>query len=584
MSSPSPEPSPPQKCKKRNQFFGETSEENESPLFFTPPIKASGSSNNMSPLQDKTFDNSGGFDDDDDDFNDDPNDDFNDCKEKNKPLGVTLKMNNYLDSFAQSGTSNTPVLDYSEDFISQKELPPVGKDITPINCIHEEPKQKIAPHPSWVFDSTRTCGISRSYLSYDSSPGDSPAMSVSRTDAEDSDAQLCPTQQIPLRSENSIPKFIKRITPTKEVAHSVDNANTWLIHNHNDCGSKEQSEGETKMNKSTDQLSSFPSKTSTRFRQSNMYGDTRKKCSEVIGGKTVCMYGRRYVIGEQIGEGSFAKVIEAYDTMARKVVAIKINRENLIKSSMGKELRTLNELTHNKNNDNVVSLMDHWSNEDRSKQFIAMTYTPCGTLKKLLEQIPNHKLPLPQARCYFRCLINGLSYIHSRGFFHRDIKADNLLLINERSLLITDFGTATKKLQTKGGGAPGYQPPELAKSGLAPSTAKQDIWAAGITLYIMVIGHFPFELGTLAKIYEEIARCEFDFHEDSLPGDLVTLLKGILHPDPYVRMSLEEIMDSAWMKANDGENDGSVKFVVPSRIPTAFNEDFISKIEAFTTY
>ena len=537
------------------------------------------------------FDNDEGFEGG-DDFNDDNGNDFNEeekqvqkeekeIKEERKWTGSTLKISETPNSPTRAKSSYAPVID-NDGFLSPSAPSPVDKIISATISAQETPKKSIITNP-WVHN-THACETQASSPWYCSNFCDSSYTTSVDSTFEGSDAQMYPNQHRSTITQRSTAKLIKRSPQSREAAHSLENTSSWLSKNFTVNQNLEKLVTESDLNNSTDQVPICSSKVTMRFHH-NDYGYTRKKNSMEIDGKTVWMYGRRYVIGEHIGEGSYAKVIEAYDTMARKVVAIKVNKVPLIKSSMSKELRVLDELTRGRSNDNVVSLMDHWLREDKIKQFIVLTYTPCGTLKKLLEQVPDHVLPLPQARCMFRCLINGLAYIHSKGVFHRDIKADNLLLINERSLFITDFGTATKKIQSKGGGAPGYQPPELAKTGHAPSTAKQDIWAAGITLYIMVIGHFPFELGPLAKIYEEISRCEFDFHEDSLPADLVTLLKGTLHPDPNLRMTLEEIMDSAWMKSNEGENDGSVDFVIPKRIPTAFNEDFVSKILiAPTTY
>ena len=263
------------------------------------------------------------------------------------------------------------------------------------------------------------------------------------------------------------------------------------------------------------------------------------------------IYRERYVIGRVIGEGSYAKVKEAFDlnnhcTVAIKVFSLqKLRRIPLGESSMARELRTFRRLVPHHN---VVSLVDYWRDEAKDKNYLAMTYVPCGTLKSLIDRAPDHRVPLPQARRLFLCIVQGLAHLHAQGIYHRDLKTDNFMLMSEFHLCITDFGTATFDSSTDGIGAPAFQPPEVALTGRAPSSAKLDIWAAGITLFVMTTGHYPFDdSGTVYQLFEDIGRCHIEFPAD-LPQDLLDLLRGMLRPDPAQRMSLDEIAASPWLR------------------------------------
>ena len=147
--------------------------------------------------------------------------------------------------------------------------------------------------------------------------------------------------------------------------------------------------------------------------------------------------------------------------------------------------------------------------------------------------------------------------MHTHRVYHRDIKPDNLLLESCTKLAISDFGTATDERSTEGIGAPSFQPPEVAETGRAPFSDKLDVWAAGITLFMMVTGRYPFrEDGTVYQKFEQIAH-ERIVIPDTLPPLLQDLLFGMLEPDPARRLSVKMIRKHAWLK----EHDTTVEYV-----------------------
>ena len=107
--------------------------------------------------------------------------------------------------------------------------------------------------------------------------------------------------------------------------------------------------------------------------------------------------------------------------------------------------------------------------------------------------------PFPEkvARMYFRQLINGLHYLHSNGVFHRDIKPENVLLYEDLSLKIADFGFSKHISQTHAGitktrlGTEPYMTPEILY-GQKYSPASGDLFAAGVILFILYAGYPPF--------------------------------------------------------------------------------------------
>ncbi|ELR18227.1 Ser/Thr kinase STK, putative [Acanthamoeba castellanii str. Neff] len=267
----------------------------------------------------------------------------------------------------------------------------------------------------------------------------------------------------------------------------------------------------------------------------------------------------QYLLGEVLGKGSYGKVREALDTNTMKTVAIKIiTKSQLRKLPGGGEASVRQEIA-------LMKRLKPHPNID------------------LLNRAPDCCLPLRQAQSYFRDLVRGLQFLHGEGIVHRDIKPGNLMLTLNGSLKISDFGVA-ELLQSfddpsyspKSQGSPAFQPPEVASGAERFSGVKGDIWAAGITLYYVVTGRYPFEGSTVYTLFENIAKAEYQI-PPSLDPDLVELIRGMLHPDKNKRFSLDAISSHKWMLANV-ESEEEYLEIVPSR--TLFTPEFVAEMSA----
>jgi len=119
---------------------------------------------------------------------------------------------------------------------------------------------------------------------------------------------------------------------------------------------------------------------------------------------------------------------------------------------------------------------------------------------ELFHHLKKHgKFTIPVAAFYLAELILALTYLHSLGIVHRDVKPENILLAKDFHIRLTDFGTA-KKLDTTSRtaraysftGTPEYIPPELLLGEEAYSCFLSDFWACGCVLYQMLVGKPPF--------------------------------------------------------------------------------------------
>ncbi|XP_010723207.1 serine/threonine-protein kinase STK11 isoform X1 [Meleagris gallopavo] len=222
----------------------------------------------------------------------------------------------------------------------------------------------------------------------------------------------------------------------------------------------------------------------------------------------------------------------------------KVPRGRLLQphSSSVREIQLLRRLRHK----NVIQLVDVLYNEEKQKMYMVMEYCVCG-MQEMLDSVPEKRFPVFQAHGYFCQLIDGLEYLHSQGIVHKDIKPGNLLLTTNGTLKISDLGVAEAlhpfaedDTCRTSQGSPAFQPPEIANGLDTFSGFKVDIWSAGVTLYNITTGLYPFEGDNIYKLFENIGKGDFTIPEDCGPP-LSDLLRGMLEYDPAKRFSIQQI-------------------------------------------
>lgn len=202
----------------------------------------------------------------------------------------------------------------------------------------------------------------------------------------------------------------------------------------------------------------------------------------------------RYEIHEIIGVGGMAVVYKAYDNIDRKIVAVKILKDEFLtneefKRRFKNESKAIAVLSH----PNIVKVLDV-SFGDRL-QYIVMEYVEGITLKEYIEQ--QGRVKIREALYFVMQILRALQHAHDKGIVHRDIKPQNIMLISNGTLKVTDFGIATfsrDETKTMTGTAIGsvhYISPEQAKGSV--TDAKSDIYSVGVVLYEMLTGSLPFQ-------------------------------------------------------------------------------------------
>jgi serine/threonine-protein kinase Chk1 len=198
--------------------------------------------------------------------------------------------------------------------------------------------------------------------------------------------------------------------------------------------------------------------------------------------------------------------------------------------------------------------------EDAVWKWIAMEYASGGDLFDKIEADSGVSEDI--AHFYFRQLISGVSYMHSKGVGHRDIKPENILLSDNGDLKIADFGLATlfeyngvRKLSTTMCGSPPYIAPEVIScskktKGSGYEADLVDIWSCGVVLFVLLVGNTPWDEPT-QQSWEYVEYCRLNGRSsdslwERLPSAALSLLRGMMCVDMKTRFTFEQIRRHPW--------------------------------------
>lgn len=294
-----------------------------------------------------------------------------------------------------------------------------------------------------------------------------------------------------------------------------------------------------------------------------------------------------YSIIKSIGRGSTSKVKLGYDNSTNRLVAIKQVRRSRSKSHIGgpstsqqlfqsflREVGILKMLRHR----NIVSVYEVIDDPNASVVCLVMQYVDNGPIRKLAivpgsdmvcEPIPPHEL-----LGYAKQMLSGLVYLHKKSVVHRDIKPDNILISSEKKVFLADFGVAEtfdeeyrkvlRKLMVQsiragetqadnddGGplvrgfrGTLLFQSPELWNGSTACGNLV-DIWAMGVTLYILLTGKLPF------KKIDAIVNPALPRIPTEYGPEWTEILQGMLNRDTEKRLSAFDALSIVSMHLNE---------------------------------
>lgn len=280
------------------------------------------------------------------------------------------------------------------------------------------------------------------------------------------------------------------------------------------------------------------------------------------------MINDRYEIIKSIGEGGMANVYLAYDMILDRRVAIKVLRGDLSNDEkfvrrFQREALSASSLSH----PNIVEMYD--VGEDNGIYYIVMEYIEGKTLKQLIKK--RGALTLSEAIDIMLQITDGISQAHDSYIIHRDLKPQNIMIKEDGTIKITDFGIAmalnsTQLTQTNSVmGSVHYLPPEQASG--KGSTIRSDIYSMGILFYEILTGTLPFKGDNAVEIALKQMR-------DEIPS--------VRKKNPAIPQSVENVILKA--TAKNPKNRYSDAKEMHADLLTVLNDDRINEAKLVFKY
>ena len=209
----------------------------------------------------------------------------------------------------------------------------------------------------------------------------------------------------------------------------------------------------------------------------------------------------RYEIREIVGVGGMAVVYKAYDNIDDRLVSIKVLKDEFLANEefrrrFKNESKAIAVLSH----PNIVKVYDVSLGD--KLQYIVMEYVEGITLKEYIEQ--QGVIPWKEAVHFTTQILRALQHAHDKGIVHRDIKPQNIMLLENGTIKVTDFGIArfsrgeTRTMTEAAIGSVHYISPEQARGETTDDQA--DIYSVGVVLYEMITGQLPFESDSAVSV------------------------------------------------------------------------------------
>ncbi|KRH92078.1 Serine/threonine protein kinase, partial [Pseudoloma neurophilia] len=154
-----------------------------------------------------------------------------------------------------------------------------------------------------------------------------------------------------------------------------------------------------------------------------------------------------------------------------------------------------------------------------------------------------------ESKKIFKQIICGVKYLHENFVVHRDLKIENVLIKNDGTVKIIDFGLSNfynknNYLNTFCGSLQ-FAAPELLK-GIVYEGPEIDIWSLGIILFVMVNGKLPFDDKEISMLHEKIKKGEYKWTITPSPS-LKRLVNNMIQLDPLKRYSMKRVEQSEWL-------------------------------------
>ena len=250
------------------------------------------------------------------------------------------------------------------------------------------------------------------------------------------------------------------------------------------------------------------------------------------------LLGDRYRIESVLGYGGMGVVYRARDVKLDCDIALKRIRPDRMSPDRQATLRREIILSRRVTHENVCRVFDLV--ELNGEEFVSMEFVPGRTLKEI--ETAEQTLALGRGLAIAKKICRGLAAAHRLGILHRDLKPENVIVTDEGTPKLMDFGIAVETTVSRGEkedmvpGTPQFLAPELLR-GQAPSVLT-DLYAMGVLLFEMFTGRVPFDDNDTSRLVRRViveAPPKAETFRPDLPAELLSIVDRSIAKDPQAR-------------------------------------------------
>ncbi|XP_037462942.1 calcium-dependent protein kinase 21-like isoform X2 [Triticum dicoccoides] len=302
---------------------------------------------------------------------------------------------------------------------------------------------------------------------------------------------------------------------------------------------------------------------------------------ELVAKMTSAEFGRRYVLGKELGRGEFGVTRRCKDAATGEALACKTIRRHRRRggpaaaaaaahaADVRREVAIMRRMSA-RGGSAVVRLREAREDQEGSVHLVMELCEGGELFDRIVAR--GHYSERAAAKI-FRTIVNVIQLCHSNGVIHRDLKPENFLFANKSEdapLKVIDFGLSVffnpGDRFTEVVGSAYYMAPEVLKRNYGQEV---DVWSAGVILYILLCGVPPFWGDNDEKIAQAIIRGGLDFNREPWPrvsGNAKDLIRGMLDPDPAARLTAAQVLEHPWLKNAETAPNVSLGEAVRSRL------------------
>ena len=253
----------------------------------------------------------------------------------------------------------------------------------------------------------------------------------------------------------------------------------------------------------------------------------------------------KYRLLRVIGDGSFSTVKLGVHIFTNETVAVKIIQKSSLTDQysydrLQERIATVQRLDH----PGIIKIIDVI--EDEEAFYIVLEYCGGGELFDFI--ISRQRVEEPLAKRFFKQIVLAVGYCHSQNVIHRDLKPENLLLTENNTVKLIDFGLcsthADQPLHDRCGSSCYIAPEALTSTSYYGILA--DVWSLGVILYALVDGSLPWNYQDPNQMYQQITTGSFPMPKN-ISFECQDMIRGILNPDVSHRFTIDTILVHPWL-------------------------------------